>query len=177
MVSSWAPLSLSQSLPLFSRYHLPLAVPYTPLCYILILCALSPFVPNLHSLFFECFNVQSVGSWVLLSKKLFHFLSIVAPIRGPPPPPIFKSPVGNSAVQMPLTLCPLLLRPQRASADRLVGDKSSSVTLVAGVMFSGWQCASPSNRCQHCHCAPSQKPNITNRAQQGGGGKEKMGQI
>lgn len=46
---------------------------------------------------------------------------------------------------------------QRASADRLVGDKSNSVTPVAGVMLRGWQSASPSNRCQNCECVPSPK--------------------
>ncbi|KAI9517563.1 hypothetical protein NQZ68_004783 [Dissostichus eleginoides] len=75
----------------------------------------------------------------------------------------------ENCLQMPQRLCPIVLRPQRASADRLVGDKSNSVTPVARVMLSGWQCASPWNRCQHCNCAPSPKPNITSRAQRRGG--------
>lgn len=97
------------------------------------------------------------------------------------PPPIFTSPMDILAVQMPKRLCPLVLRPQRASADRLVGDKSNSVTLVAGVMLRSWRFASSSNRCQHCHCAPSPKPNIPTKVQQGAGGGgeggEKMGWI
>ncbi|CAB1437485.1 unnamed protein product [Pleuronectes platessa] len=62
---------------------------------------------------------------------------------------------------MPERQCPLLLRPQRASADRLVGDKSNSVTLVAGALLSDGQRASPSSRCQHYLGAPAPKNPIS----------------
>uniref|UniRef100_A0A3Q1GYN7 Sushi domain-containing protein n=1 Tax=Anabas testudineus TaxID=64144 RepID=A0A3Q1GYN7_ANATE len=44
---------------------------------------------------------------------------------------------------MPKRQCPLVLHPQKASADRLVGDKSNSVTLVARVMLSPVGCGKP----------------------------------
>lgn len=44
---------------------------------------------------------------------------------------------------------------KKTSTDGLVGDKSSSVILVAGVMLWCWHRASPWNRCQRCHRVPS----------------------
>lgn len=179
MLSSRAPLSLSRSLPLLSLY-LYLSVPYTLFCYIrtsLPLCLPTRFA--LCSLSASALSLRKLGASFFL-KKLSHLLSIVAPTKWLSSPPIFKSPMDILAVRMPKRLCPLVLRPQRASADRLVGDKSNSVTLVAGVMLRVWQRASPSNRCQHCHCAPSPKPNIPSKAQQRGGegeGGERMGQV
>ncbi len=141
MLSSWAPLSLSRSLSLY------LYLPFPSRCvlYSLLLhpyLALSLPTRLALSILWVLQPSACVGSLVLLSQKLPLSLRIVAPMRGFPPP-IFKSPVGTLAVQMPKRLCPLVLRPQRASADRLVGDKSNSVTRVAGVMLSGWQRASP----------------------------------
>ncbi|TKS74249.1 Very low-density lipoprotein receptor [Collichthys lucidus] len=58
-------------------------------------------------------------------------------------------------------LCPLVLRPQRASADRLVGDKSNSVTLVAGVMLGGWQRASAFEQMPALPLCPSPQNQIS----------------
>lgn len=128
----------------------------------------------LHSLFLKCSSSQpGLEVEVLPPKKkkknLSHSPCVVAPATGSPPPPpslIFKSPVGTLAVPLPKRLCPLVLHPQRASADRLVGDKSNSVTLVAGVMLNGWRRASPSEQMPALPlCPPSPEPNIISKAQ------------
>lgn len=80
--------------------------------------------------------------------------------RALPPSPFPRPPFLNlqwafwQCERAPTRLCPLVFRPQRASADRLVGDKSSSVTLVAGEMLRFWRWASGASRRQRCHRAP-----------------------
>lgn len=89
MLSSRAPLSLSQSLPLLSLY-LYFSVPYTLFCYIhtsLPLCLPTRFA--LCSLSASALSLRKLGASFFL-KKLSHLLSIVAPTKWLSSPPFLN---------------------------------------------------------------------------------------